>query len=114
VFEALLKYSKYNLDEEPPRQFKRRTSRLEMGIPIEEVFADIQFKTIEKVKSTDKNSDDENDVSTDPDELTNSLEADQHQKDSLDLDSDQERLESKFAALSSENSEFERKKDLEA
>ena len=40
------------LDPFRRQQLQRRTSRLEMGIPIEEVFSRIQFATIEKPTSS--------------------------------------------------------------
>lgn len=46
----------------------RRTSRLEMGIPIEEVFSGIEFATLDKKPITFHKSDD-SDLIEDPDEL---------------------------------------------
>ena len=85
-----------------------------MGIPIEEVFAGIEFKTIEKSETPSKESDDENDVVEDPDVLIKSLEADDQRKKSSDFNSDQEKLEKEYDALNSEKSDFEPEKEVEA
>ena len=93
----------------PKRQFKRRTSRLEMGIPIEEVFAGVEFKTIEKPIAV-KVSDDENGVIEDPDDLIKSVQ-EQRRKSSVAGSSDQDDLENKFSALTSDNNDSDLKTD---
>ena len=48
---------------------KRRTSRLEMGVPIEEVFSGFEFATIERKPISFRKSDSDSDIVEDPDEL---------------------------------------------
>ena len=85
-----------------------------MGIPIEEVFAGVEFKMIEKSKSTDKSSDDENDVIDDVDASFKSMNnEDQERKISTDFDSVQERLGNNSTSLASKNNDFELKNELE-
>ena len=46
------------LEPQRNREFKRRTSRLDMGIPIEEVFSGVEFATIDKkIPSSSKQED---------------------------------------------------------
>ena len=76
-------------------------SKLEMGVPIEEVFAGIEFKTVDQTSVSIRNSEENEFADEDPDALVGALELERQRKTSKES---QDGVSSSLATLTLEKS----------